>query len=300
MVLLHQGPDRVRHPTWTGREFVREPRPARIAIIGYGWVGKSMHAIFSDAVLFDEPLGQGTREEVNACDIALICVPTPSGPTGECDLQIIEDVIGWIDGPIICVKSAIPPGTTNRLAAATGKQIVVSPEFIGEGPSWNGTIADTFAADYPDRAEQSRRWPYIIAGGQKDACDTVLNAFEEALGPGVEYIYEPNATTVELVKYMENVWLAMQVTWANEFHEVARVLGADYEAARDLWAYDPRVSASHTDVLPERGFGGKCLPKDLAAIIWASRRAGYDPTFLQAIHYVNQRFRRMNDDTPTR
>lgn len=269
-----------------------------ITIVGYGWVGKSMAAIFPDAVLFDEPLGIGTREEINACDICFVCVPTPSQPSGECDLSIIRDVVSWIDGPIICLKSAIPPGTTDMLRAQhPTKRIVVSPEFIGEGPTWNGTIAGTFAADYPDRAEQSRLWPYVIAGGQKDAAADVLNAFEEALGPGVEYLYEENPTTVELVKYLENVWLAMQVTFANTFYEIARAVGADYEAARDLWAYDPRVSASHTDVLPERGFGGKCLPKDLQAIIRTSRRAGYDPVFLQAIHYTNKNFRRMNDAT---
>jgi len=211
--------------------------------------------------------------------------------------------------PTICIKSAVPPGTTNRLLRTVprhhppadpegwryDRDIVVSPEYIGEGPTWDGTIADTFASDYPDRAEQSRRWPYVIAGGQREACDSVLNAFEERLGSGVEYIWEENPTTVELVKYMENVWLAMQVTWANEFYEVARVLGADYETARDLWAYDPRVSSSHTDVLAERGFGGRCLPKDLSAIIFESDRAGYSPELLRAIRRSNDRFRRMND-----
>jgi len=282
--------------TWAGGDFLREPpRAVTIAIVGYGWVGKSMHAIFPDAALYDVTPGQwNSREAVNACDIAFVCVPTPARPTGACDLSMIEDVISWLDVPIICLKSAVPPGTTNRLRAETGKQIVVSPEFIGEGPTWDGTIADTFACEYPDRAEQARRWPYVIAGGPKEASDAVLNAFEERLGSGVEYIWEENPTTVELVKYMENVWLAMQVTFANTFYEVARVLGADYADARDLWCYDMRVSASHTDVLAERGFGGKCLPKDLDAIIAASDAAGYSPEFLRAIRRANAMFRKMN------
>jgi UDPglucose 6-dehydrogenase len=267
---------------------------AKIAIVGYGWVGKSMHRIFPDAVLYDPHVSEcysTTREDVNGCDIALVCVPTPSQPNGECDLSIIRDVVSWIVKPIICIKSAVPPGTVAALLTQyPAKRIVVSPEYIGEGPTWDGTIADTFSSDYTPE-----QWPFIIVGGEKAAADDVLNAFEEALGSGIEYVYEECCATVELVKYMENVWLAMQVTWANEFHEVARAFGADYETARDLWAYDPRVSASHTDVLPERGFGGKCFPKDLQGIIWASRRAGYDPTFLQAIHYTNLRFRRMNE-----
>jgi UDPglucose 6-dehydrogenase len=266
----------------------------KIAIVGVGWVGKSMLRIFPDAMCFDEPQGIGTREEVNTCEIAFICVPTPSQPNGECDLGIIRDVVSWIVGPIICLKSAVPPGTVAALLAEyPTKRIVISPEYIGEGPTWDGTIADAFSSDYPSEA-----WPFIIAGGEQAAAMAVLNAFEEALGmEDIEYVWEENPATVELAKYMENVWLAMQVTWANEFHEVAEALGADYEDARDLWAYDPRVSASHTEVLPERGFAGKCLPKDLLAITWASRRAGYDPTFLQAIHWTNQRFRQMNEGT---
>ena len=255
-----------------------------------------MYRIFPDAVLFDEPQGIGTREDVNGCDIALICVPTPPLPNGECDLRIIRDVVSWIDGPIICIKGAVPPGTVDGLLCEVGvgygKRIVISPEYIGEGPTWNGTIADTFSSDYTPE-----QWPFIITGGEEEAATAVLDAFEEALGPDIEYIYEENPASVELAKYMENVWLAQQVTFANEFHEVAKALGADYEVARDLWAYDPRISASHTDVLPERGFGGRCFPKDLDAIIWASRRAGYDPTFLQAIKYTNRRFRAMNDAT---
>ena len=271
------------------------PHHHLIAIVGYGWVGKSMLAIFPDAVVFDEPLGIGSREEVNECEIALICVPTPSTSTGECDTSIVADVISWLDVQTICIKSAVSPGTTERLAKQYHKQIVVSPEFIGEGPTWDGTITDTWASeDSYSREELARRWPYVIAGGPITPAQIVLDAYEERLGDGVEYLHEEDTTTVELVKYMENVWLAMQVTWANEFHEIAGALGADYEAARDLWAYDPRVSAHHTDVLPERGFGGKCLPKDLLGIIWASRRAGYDPAFLQAIHYTNKRFRQMN------
>lgn len=261
-----------------------------IAIVGYGWVGKSMHRIFPDAVIYDEYLkiydrdtkieiDIHSREAVNECDIALVCVPTPAQCSGACDLSIIQAVVAWIDGPIICIKSAVPPGTVDALLAQhPTKRIVVSPEYVGEGPTW-------------DAEKQAAPWPYIIVGGESESANAVLDAFKERLGDVVRYFWEPRPVTVELVKYMENVWLAMQVTWANEFHGIAEAVGADYERARDLWALDPRVSASHTDVLSERGFGGKCLPKDLAAIIGTARRAGYSPTFLEAMRAANQRFR---------
>ncbi|KKK85252.1 hypothetical protein LCGC14_2775150, partial [marine sediment metagenome] len=150
---------------------------ATIAIVGVGWVGKSMHRIFPDAVLFDEPHGIGTREDVNGCDIALICVPTPSLPNGECDLSIIRDVVSWIDGPIICIKGAVLPGTVAALLEEhPTKRVVISPEYIGEGPTWNGTIDGTFSQDYTPE-----QWPFILVGGEEEAATVVLAAFEEAL-----------------------------------------------------------------------------------------------------------------------
>ena len=49
----------------------------KIAIIGYGWVGKSMQKLFPNASVFDPGLNMGKKKEVNACDIAFICVPSP-------------------------------------------------------------------------------------------------------------------------------------------------------------------------------------------------------------------------------
>ena len=49
----------------------------KAAIVGLGYVGTAMNKLFTQAVVYDEPKGIGSREEVNECDIAFICVPTP-------------------------------------------------------------------------------------------------------------------------------------------------------------------------------------------------------------------------------
>lgn len=55
---------------------------------------------------------------------------------------------------------------------------------------------------------------------------------------------------------------------------------------------DPRVEPMHTAVFPEaRGCGGKCLPKDMDAIVSAARSAGYDPLLLAEVVRSNHRFR---------
>ena len=64
---------------------------------------------------------------------------------------------------------------------------------------------------------------------------------------------------------------------------------------RELWGLDPRVSMSHTLVFKhKRGFGGKCLPKDVDAIIMSASQQGYRPEFLKAIKAVNTCFRQLS------
>ena len=107
----------------------------KVAIVGYGVVGQAYHLMFPDAVIYDEPKGMGTREEVNACDIALVAVFTPHNEDGSLDTSIVEEVVGWIECPLILIKSALHPGTTDKLVAKTGKKIAVSRVHRGRGVS---------------------------------------------------------------------------------------------------------------------------------------------------------------------
>jgi UDPglucose 6-dehydrogenase len=87
---------------------------------------------------------------------------------------------------------------------------------------------------------------------------------------------------------MENSFLAMKVAFCYEFAEIARTYNVDYKTVRELWLNDPRMGRSHTMVLPDqKGFNGKCLPKDLSAIVEASTANGYDPEMLRAIRDLN-------------
>lgn len=251
----------------------------KIAIIGHGHVGRSMRAIFPDAAIYDKFQPEyADREAVAGAGLALVCVPTPPSDDGSADISAVREVCGWLDAEIICIKSTVPPGTTDALRAETGKRIVFSPEYIGEGPTWSAE-------------QQAAPWPYVIVGGPEYDALPVVAAFRAALGVDMP-CHVTDARTAELVKLAENCYLAQQVTFANEFYEIAHAVGANWEQARELWALDPRVSASHTIVYEDnRGFDGKCLPKDLAAAIACAEAVGYIPTFLRAMQDANARFR---------
>src|SRR3990167_6617951 len=100
----------------------------KIAIIENGFLGKAYHKMYPEAVIYDEPLKLGRREEVNQCDMAIVCVPTDLKKDGTLDMSIVEDVVDWLETPLILIKSALMPGTTDGLVGAKDKKIAVSVE----------------------------------------------------------------------------------------------------------------------------------------------------------------------------
>jgi UDPglucose 6-dehydrogenase len=255
----------------------------RVGIVGLGVVGKVHQQAFKAAdietVVFDKynaPYsGQAQASAINDCTLVFVSVPTPSGPDGACDLSAVEEVVGWVNKPM-CIKSTIPPGTTDRLIAKTGKQIVFSPEYTGE---------TTF---HLHKSHLSK--DVVAVGGCKDTAALVVNLYTQILGPEPVYIIT-DAITAELAKYMENCFFATKVAFVAQFFLLAQIFGADFTTMREIWAADARVGRSHSTVVGSPGFGGRCLPKDLSAILVAARQAGYKPELLEAVDLFNQSLR---------
>ncbi len=250
----------------------------KVAIVGAGAVGSGIARMFDDVVLYDEPKRVGTRAGVNAADVAFVCVPTPSAPDGACDTSIVEDVVAWLATPLVILRSTVSVGTTRRLAEAYHKQIVFQPEY---GP------AET--PDHPFNDLRKVRW--IILGGERPATKAAARVWQTTYSSDIT-IMQTSYEAAELCKYMENAFLATKVTFCNEFFDLAQIFGVDYEELRELWLLDPRIGRSHTFVFPDaRGFAGKCLPKDLAAIIQSATKAGYRPSLLDEVRRTNEKIR---------
>jgi UDPglucose 6-dehydrogenase len=249
-----------------------------VAIVGYGAVGRGIHTLFPHAVIYDEPLGIGTREEVNRCEYAFVSVPTPMGPDGECNTSIVEEVVSWIESGVIILRSTVEIGTTDRLREELGKSVVFQPEY---GP------AET--PDHPFNDLRKIRW--VILGGQREDTIRVADLYKTTFNADIS-IFQSDARTAELTKYMENCFLALKVTFCNEFYDIARHTGVDYNEMRELWLLDPRIGRSHTFVMPDnRGFGGKCLPKDLSAMIHTAVDSNYYPNLLIGMQRANEQMR---------
>lgn len=88
---------------------------------------------------------------------------------------------------------------------------------------------------------------------------------------------------------MENCFLATKVAFVNQFHDIAEAMKVDFIELRELWLADPRVGRSHSYVTEQRGFRGRCLPKDLRAMIAAMRAYGGAPLLEAGLAYNNSR-----------
>ena len=250
----------------------------KIGIVGYGHVGKAMQGLFKDAVIYDKYKNIGTHEEINECDTVFVCVPTPQAQDGHCDTSIVEEVLEWITAPLIILRSTVYVGFTDEMMKKYQKEIVFQPEYYGE------TVAHPFA-DLIDRS-------WLSFGGTPNGIDLAIRTYQTVINSNVR-IYQADAKSVEMAKYMENAFLAAKVIFCNEMYDIARALGADYNLAREIWIADPRIGASHTFVYPDnRGYGGSCLPKDVSAIMTQARDKGVDTTLLNGVVEKNKKYKK--------
>lgn len=262
-------------------------RQFTVAIIGYGYVGKAMFDFFSQKhrTIFFDPFVNGscTKEEANTADLAVVCVFTPSMPNGACDTSIVEDVTAWLETPVILIKSTVGPGTTDRLKASTQKRIVFSPEYIGESDY------DTGKHNFNKSVKNTS---FMTFGGDPLDVDYCINIVIPIFGPNKTY-HTTTAITAEIAKYMENCYFATKLVFCYEFERICKTFGASYNAVRECWLLDPRMESSHSAVFPQNDapFDGKCLPKDIRAIIAGASAAGYDPEFLQSVRTNNERIK---------
>ncbi len=255
----------------------------KVGIVGCGVVGKVHQEAFLAAnietVVFDKYNPQYSRsaqaDAVNGCDLVFIAVPTPSRPDGSCNVTAVEEVVGWVNRPM-CIKSTIPPGTTDRLVAATGKQIVFSPEYTGE------------TVFHPHKSRLSM--DIVAVGGRKDVADLTVSIYSQVLGPDPVYLIT-NSVTAELSKYMENCFFATKVAFVAQFFLLAQTFGADFTTMREIWTADARVGRSHSTIVGSPGFSGRCLPKDLSAILSAASAAGCKTPLLDVVNSFNRSLR---------
>jgi len=207
------------------------------------------------------------KDAVLNTDMAFVCVGTPSKPDGTADVSALETVCKQIgaclserDLPyLVVVRSTVLPGTTRGtvipiLEEASTSQIgnkfdvVFHPEFLREGSS----VYDFFNP------------PKIVAGCLDPASADSLMSLYSNQYPGSRVICD--FETAEVVKYSDNAFHALKISFANEIDRFCNQLGIDGTEVMEIFCRDDKLNISTAYLKPGFAFGGSCLPKDLRAL----------------------------------
>jgi UDPglucose 6-dehydrogenase/GDP-mannose 6-dehydrogenase len=238
---------------------------------------------------------------VGASELTFVCVGTPSRPDGSIDVSSVRQAAEQIGAALasatawhgVVVKSTVVPGTTDTvvrpaLERASGRRagadfgLGVNPEFLTEGQALDDFLQ-------PDR---------IVVGGDPRTVAALHQLY--AGFQGVPLV-ETNAPTAEMTKYASNAMLATAISFSNELANLGSAIGGidivevmrGVHLARYLTTRlddGTQVSAPLAAFYEAGcGYGGSCLPKDVAALAARGREVGSPLRLLEAVACVNER-----------
>jgi len=249
----------------------------KIAIIGLGMVGGALAKTFKEPILYDPPKGIGSIEELNTADIVFICVPTPYTKTG-CYTYFVKESIRLLTSPkIVVIKSTVEPGTTHKLQAEFPQhKILFNPEFLTESTAYQDM-------NYPERQ---------IIGFTLNSYNVSREIMK--LLPLAQEEYIVPCHIAEFAKYACNSWFATKVAKNNELYDIYKAYtggGKDFDKVIDCISSDKRIGRSHLEIFHkgERGFGGKCLPKDLNSFIHFAKELGVETPISTSVKEYNDK-----------
>ena len=269
----------------------------KVGILGNGFVGQAIgnaFALTNSVFIYDKDetrRANTLRETIDNSDIVFVCVPTPMkvSKNNKIDLSIVQSLFEDIKNlntdlknKIFVIKSTVTPGTTMSLESKYKKMsICFNPEFLTE----RSANLDFINA------------PRIVIGSSNIDTLTRLESFYKQRFP-YKNIIKTDSTTSEFIKYVCNCFFATKVTFMNEMYEMSTKLGLDWDKIREGLITDGRVGNSHLDVPGhdgDPGFGGKCFPKDINAIINYYEECNLDPILLKAVWEKNVKIRNKKD-----
>ena len=220
-------------------------------------------------------------------DVSLACVGTPSTEKGSLDIEHVFHVAEQIGAALaskdtfhtVAIRSTVAPGTNKRfteiVAEKSGKApgdhfaVVSNPEFLREGSG----VADFFNP------------PMIVLG-----CDTAagLDALK-GLYKGINApIFETQVGVAEMIKYVNNSFHALKVSFANEVGRICKTLDVDARELMRVFCADRQLNVSPAYLQPGAPYGGSCLPKDLSALRALARDNYVSVPIIDAIRDSNE------------
>ena len=228
------------------------------------------------------------QEAVAQTDLSLICVGTPSQMNGNLDLTYVRRVCEEIgaalaakDGfHVVVGRSTMLPGTMRGVVIPTLEQYSGKVAGIGFGVCSNPEFLREGTAVY-DYAHPPKT---VIGETDARAGQVLVDLYAGIDAP----LVRTDVETAEMVKYADNTWHALKVTFANEIGNICKAVGIDGQRVMDIFCRDTKLNLSAYYMKPGFAFGGSCLPKDVRALTYKARSLDVDTPVLNAILPSNQ------------
>lgn len=210
-----------------------------IGIIGYGVVGKATHqAFFSEETVKIHDIALNTDiSDLFGSEIIFICIPTDNYSNFSDIREIISIFHKNSPETEIVVRSTVIPGFFNN----PQEKLTYFPEFLRErkaiDDAKNAEIL-FYATNIPkSKLENHNQFSYKLK--------------------------KIKFSELEILKLMSNNYSAMKVVFANHYYEICKKYDADYEVLLESFQ-QAKNGQTYMDVNENlRGYGGKCLPKDI-------------------------------------
>ena len=226
------------------------------------------------------------KEAVQKSLVCFIAVGTPQGEDGQADLKYVFEVAKSIgqsinDYKVIVDKSTVPVGTADAVSKIIKEQtniefdVVSNPEFLKQGAA-----VDDFLK--PDRV--------VVGSNSQKATEIMQELYSPFLRTGNPVIMM-DVKSAEMTKYAANSFLAVKISYANEIANICEQVGADAEMVRIGMCSDKRIGSQF--LFPGLGYGGRCFPKDVKALLKTAKDNNCDYQLLQAADDVNKKQRQV-------
>lgn len=207
-----------------------------------------------------------TPDALRNCDVALVCVGTPSEKNGNLGLDQLRRAVSDIAacGPtltrplVVAIRSTVFPGTCEdvvlpALRGCPNITVVSNPEFLREGIAVKDFIEPSL----------------IVVGGDDRAAVEKVAALYASLRVKPCLV---SLRTAEMIKYACNAFHAVKIAFANEIGALSLKLDVDAQEVMSTLCEDVKLNIAPTYLKPGFAFGGSCLPKDLRALVYRASR----------------------------
>lgn len=224
---------------------------------------------------------------VRDTDISIVCVGTPSQLNGNIDLTYIYKVCSEIGAALqekdsfhtIVIRSTVIPGTIKQCAQiiedVSGKKhledfgVASNPEFLRESTAiydfWNP--------------------PYTVIGTESKKSEQHLEALYQSIDAPIFKLLPEES---EMIKYANNNFHALKVTFANEIGNICKELGVDGHKVMEVVSSDKKLNLSSYYMKPGFAFGGSCLPKDVRGLNYRAKMLDVKTPLLNSLLPSNE------------